>query len=174
MGLPAPQCPVTDRGLLRVPIILVGNKSDLRPGSSMEAVLPLMSQFPEIETCVEVSGVLPRWVFHHRAPFPGPMPSSCLSQCSAKNLRNISELFYYAQKAVLHPTAPLYDPEAKQVGAGLGRPAWGGPVRPRLRSKWSLQLRPACTRALTRIFRLSDQDLDQMLSDQELNAFQVL
>ena len=37
------------------------------------------------------------------------------SQCSAKNLKNISELFYYAQKAVLHPTAPLYDPEDKQV-----------------------------------------------------------
>ncbi|XP_055220756.1 mitochondrial Rho GTPase 2 isoform X10 [Gorilla gorilla gorilla] len=104
----------------RVPIILVGNKSDLRSGSSMEAVLPIMSQFPEIETCVE---------------------------CSAKNLRNISELFYYAQKAVLHPTAPLYDPEAKQ-------------------------LRPACAQALTRIFRLSDQDLDQALSDEELNAFQ--
>ncbi|XP_037013071.2 mitochondrial Rho GTPase 2 isoform X3 [Artibeus jamaicensis] len=106
----------------RVPIILVGNKSDLRPGSSMEAVLPIMSQFPEIETCVE---------------------------CSAKNLRNISELFYYAQKAVLHPTAPLYDPETKQ-------------------------LRPTCTQALTRIFRLSDQDLDQALSDEELNAFQAL
>nr|KAF6272154.1 hypothetical protein mMyoMyo1_016569 [Myotis myotis] len=104
----------------RVPIILVGNKSDLRPGSSMEAVLPIMSQFPEIETCVE---------------------------CSARNLRNISELFYYAQKAVLHPTAPLYDPETKQ-------------------------LKPACTQALTRIFRLSDQDLDQALSDEELNAFQ--
>ncbi|XP_036134767.1 mitochondrial Rho GTPase 2 isoform X3 [Molossus molossus] len=104
----------------RVPIILVGNKSDLRPGSSMEAVLPIMSQFPEIETCVE---------------------------CSAKNLRNISELFYYAQKAVLHPTAPLYDPETKQ-------------------------LKPECTQALTRIFRLSDQDLDQALSDEELNAFQ--
>lgn len=45
-----------DCGLLpRIPIILVGNKSDLRPGSSMEAVLPIMSQFPEIETCVEVS-----------------------------------------------------------------------------------------------------------------------
>lgn len=41
--------------LPRIPIILVGNKSDLRPGSSMEAVLPIMSQFPEIETCVEVS-----------------------------------------------------------------------------------------------------------------------
>uniref|UniRef100_A0A8D1B773 Mitochondrial Rho GTPase n=1 Tax=Sus scrofa TaxID=9823 RepID=A0A8D1B773_PIG len=105
----------------RVPIILVGNKSDLRPGGSMEAVLPIMSQFPEIETCVE---------------------------CSAKNLKNISELFYYAQKAVLHPTAPLYDPEAKQ-------------------------LRPACAQALTRIFRLSDQDMDQALSDQELNAFQT-
>ncbi|KAM6155589.1 mitochondrial Rho GTPase 2 [Rhynchocyon petersi] len=104
----------------RVPIILVGNKSDLRPGGSMEAVLPIMSQFPEIETCVE---------------------------CSAKNLRNISELFYYAQKAVLHPTAPLYDPTAKQ-------------------------LRPECAQALTRIFRLSDQDLDEVLSDQELNSFQ--
>ncbi|XP_048188260.1 mitochondrial Rho GTPase 2 isoform X2 [Perognathus longimembris pacificus] len=104
----------------RLPIILVGNKSDLRPGSTMEAVLPIMSQFPEIETCVE---------------------------CSAKQLRNISELFYYAQKAVLHPTAPLYDPEAKQ-------------------------LRPACIQALTRIFRLSDQDLDHALSDEELNAFQ--
>ncbi|XP_064151371.1 mitochondrial Rho GTPase 2 isoform X11 [Loxodonta africana] len=104
----------------RVPIILVGNKSDLRPGGSIEAVLPIMSQFPEIETCVE---------------------------CSAKNLRNISELFYYAQKAVLHPTAPLYDPEAKQ-------------------------LQPACTQALTRIFRLCDQDLDQALSDEELNTFQ--
>eukprot|EP00069_Balaena_mysticetus_P016017 bmy_01882T0 len=105
----------------RVPIILVGNKSDLRPGGSMEAVLPIMSQFPEIETCVE---------------------------CSAKNLKNISELFYYAQKAVLHPTAPLYDPEAKQ-------------------------LMPKCAQALTRIFRLSDQDMDQVLSDQELNAFQM-
>ncbi|XP_068825575.1 mitochondrial Rho GTPase 2 isoform X6 [Capricornis sumatraensis] len=78
----------------RVPIILVGNKSDLRPGGSMEAVLPIMSQFPEIETCVE---------------------------CSAKNLKNISELFYYAQKAVLHPTAPLYDPEAKQTSC-FGHP----------------------------------------------------
>lgn len=46
-----------DHGLSpRLPIILVGNKSDLRPGSTMETVLPIMSQFPEIETCVEVSG----------------------------------------------------------------------------------------------------------------------
>lgn len=46
-----------------------------------------------------------------------PFFALCLffSKCSAKNLKNISELFYYAQKAVLHPTAPLYDPEDKQV-----------------------------------------------------------
>lgn len=104
----------------RIPIILVGNKSDLQTGSSMETILPIMNQFSEIETCVE---------------------------CSAKNLKNISELFFYAQKAVLHPTAPLYDPEEKQ-------------------------LRPACTRALTRIFNMSDQDNNQILSDEELNYFQ--
>uniref|UniRef100_A0A668RQ18 Mitochondrial Rho GTPase n=1 Tax=Oreochromis aureus TaxID=47969 RepID=A0A668RQ18_OREAU len=106
----------------KVPIILVGNKSDLRCGSSMETILPIMNQFSEIETCVE---------------------------CSAKNLKNISELFYYAQKAVLHPTAPLYDPEDKQ-------------------------LKPSCVRALTRIFYISDQDNDRILSDAELNSFQVL
>ena len=41
-------------------------------------------------------------------------------QCSAKNLKNISELFYYAQKAVLHPTGPLYCPEEKEVSVGGG------------------------------------------------------
>ncbi|OCT64494.1 mitochondrial Rho GTPase 2 isoform X1 [Xenopus laevis] len=104
----------------RLPIILVGNKSDLQCGSSMESILPIMNQFSEIETCVE---------------------------CSAKNLKNISEVFYYAQKAVLHPTAPLYDPEEKQ-------------------------LRPQCKKALTRIFTISDQDSNQILSDEELNYFQ--
>lgn len=39
---------------IRIPIILVGNKSDLRSGSSMETILPIMNQFSEIETCVEV------------------------------------------------------------------------------------------------------------------------
>ncbi|XP_062848747.1 mitochondrial Rho GTPase 2 isoform X2 [Trichomycterus rosablanca] len=104
----------------KLPIILVGNKSDLRSGSSMETILPIMNQFSEIETCVE---------------------------CSAKNLKNISELFYYAQKAVLHPTAPLYDPEEKQ-------------------------LKPLCVRALSRIFTISDKDNDRILSDSELNSFQ--
>lgn len=38
----------------RIPIILVGNKSDLQMGSSMDVILPIMNQFSEIETCVEV------------------------------------------------------------------------------------------------------------------------
>ena len=38
-------------------------------------------------------------------------------QCSAKTIKNISEVFYYAQKAVLHPTAPLYLPEEKELTA---------------------------------------------------------
>ncbi|MFT7797751.1 mitochondrial Rho GTPase 1-A-like isoform X1 [Arapaima gigas] len=104
----------------RVPLILVGNKSDLVEHSSMETILPIMNQYSEIETCVE---------------------------CSAKNLKNISELFYYAQKAVLHPTGPLYCPEEKEM-------------------------MPACIKALTRIFKVSDLDNDGILNDAELNLFQ--
>lgn len=51
-------------------------------------VLPIMNEFSEIETCVE---------------------------CSAKNLKNISEMFYFAQKAVLHPSAPLWNYNEKDV-----------------------------------------------------------
>uniref|UniRef100_A0A3P8UZJ1 Mitochondrial Rho GTPase n=1 Tax=Cynoglossus semilaevis TaxID=244447 RepID=A0A3P8UZJ1_CYNSE len=104
----------------RVPLILVGNKSDLVEHSSMETILPIMNQYCEIETCVE---------------------------CSAKNLKNISELFYYAQKAVLHPTGPLYCPEKKDI-------------------------KPLCVKALTRIFKVSDLDNDGILNDNELNLFQ--
>ncbi|KAF3816649.1 hypothetical protein GH733_013997 [Mirounga leonina] len=70
-----------------------------------------------------------------------------IDKCSAKNLKNISELFYYAQKAVLHPTGPLYCPEEKEM-------------------------KPACIKALTRIFKISDQDNDGTLNDAELNFFQ--
>lgn len=38
-----------------IPIILVGNKSDLFDIGNMEAVLPIMNNYAEIETCVEVS-----------------------------------------------------------------------------------------------------------------------
>uniref|UniRef100_A0A671X3Z2 Ras homolog family member T1a n=1 Tax=Sparus aurata TaxID=8175 RepID=A0A671X3Z2_SPAAU len=111
---------VNERLYYRVPLILVGNKSDLVEHSSMETILPIMNQYQDIETCVE---------------------------CSAKNLKNISELFYYAQKAVLHPTGPLYCPEEKE-------------------------LKPSCIKALTRIFKVSDLDNDGILNDNELNFFQ--
>ena len=64
----------------KTPVILVGNKVDLVDYSTMEAVLPIMNEYEEIETCVE---------------------------CSARNLKNISEMFYFSQKAVLHPSAPV-------------------------------------------------------------------
>jgi hypothetical protein len=60
----------------------------------------------------------------------------------------VAEVFYYAQKAVLHPTAPLFDQEL-QI------------------------LKPRCVRALKRIFILCDNDRDGALSDAELNDFQV-
>ncbi|ELT87672.1 hypothetical protein CAPTEDRAFT_218919 [Capitella teleta] len=99
------------------PVILVGNKSDILEVSSMETILPIMNEYAEVETCVE---------------------------CSAKTLKNISEVFYYAQKAVLHPTAPLYLPEEKE----------------------------RCRQALTRIFRICDQDNDDIQNDREIYQFQ--
>jgi GTPase SAR1 family protein len=54
----------------------------------LQSVLAVMEEFAEVESCVE---------------------------CSAKTLHNISEMFYYAQKAVLHPTAPLYIIETQDV-----------------------------------------------------------
>ncbi|XP_074647076.1 mitochondrial Rho GTPase 1-like isoform X2 [Tubulanus polymorphus] len=110
----------TESTTSHTPVILVGNKTDLIDYTTMETVLPIMEDYNEVETCVE---------------------------CSAKTLRNISEVFYYAQKAVLHPTAPLYLPEQKE-------------------------LTPACKKALTRIFKICDQDNDKLMNDRELNQFQ--
>lgn len=104
----------------RKPVILVGNKSDVLESSSMDVVMPIMNRFAEIETCVE---------------------------CSAKTLKNISEVFYYAQKAVLHPTAPLYLPEDKE-------------------------LTPKCKLALKWIFKICDQDNDGIMNDHEIYQFQ--
>lgn len=69
--------------------------------------------------------------------------------CSLMLCLQIPEVFYYAQKAVLHPTAPLFDQEAQT-------------------------LKPRCVRALKRIFILCDLDRDGALSDAELNDFQVI
>ncbi|XP_017472886.1 PREDICTED: mitochondrial Rho GTPase isoform X3 [Rhagoletis zephyria] len=104
----------------RKPIVLVGNKVDLIEYSTIDSVLTIMEDFPEVESCVE---------------------------CSAKTLHNISEMFYYAQKAVLHPTSPLYIMEEQD-------------------------LTPACKKSLVRIFKICDIDGDNLLNDYELNLFQ--
>uniref|UniRef100_A0A061RX14 Ras homolog gene family, member T1 n=1 Tax=Tetraselmis sp. GSL018 TaxID=582737 RepID=A0A061RX14_9CHLO len=108
-----------------VPIVLVGARQDLAAQKEkhtlQQAITPLMTQFKEIEVCLE---------------------------CSAKKLQFVGDVFYYAIKAVVHPTAPLFD-------------------------TYSNQLRPACSKALRRIFTLCDADRDGVLSDSELNAFQV-
>ncbi|KAG1751180.1 P-loop containing nucleoside triphosphate hydrolase protein [Suillus lakei] len=110
---------------VNVPVILVGNKIDLRGGEVTnqaleDEILPIMNEFKAFETCVE---------------------------CSAQLPLNVSEVFYFAQKAVLHPTAPLYD-SREHV------------------------LKPACVSALKRIFKLCDANKDGVLDAAELNEFQ--
>lgn len=109
---------------IKMPVIVVGCKLDLRDDRqpSLEQVMaPLMHEFREIETCIE---------------------------CSAIKQVQVAEVFYYAQKAILHPTAPLFDQETQT-------------------------LKPRCVRALKRIFILCDHDRDGTLNDSELNDFQV-
>ena len=112
---------------ITAPVVLVGCKSDLArsPQHLQAAVVPVMRAHRGIETCLE---------------------------CSARRLVFVGEVFYYALKAVVHPTAPLFD-AAAAGGAGA--------------------LRPLCVKALRRIFAACDADGDGALSDAELNAFQV-
>ncbi|KAH1194887.1 Mitochondrial Rho GTPase 2 [Glycine max] len=110
---------------VKVPVIVVGCKLDLRDESqqvSLECVMTqLLQQFKEIVTCIE---------------------------CSAATQYQVPEVFYFAQKAVLHPIDPLYDHESQA-------------------------LKDRCVRALRRIFVLCDRDMDEALNDTELNEFQV-
>ncbi|KAJ6920455.1 mitochondrial Rho GTPase 2 isoform X1 [Populus alba x Populus x berolinensis] len=110
---------------VKVPVIVVGCKVDLRDENqpiSLEPVMgPIMQRYREIETCIE---------------------------CSAVTLMQVPDVFYYAQKAVLHPTAPLFDQDTQA-------------------------LQPRCIRALRRIFILCDSDMDGALNDAELNDFQA-
>ncbi len=116
-----------ERLRLDVPVILVGNKMDLRggtaenPSHSLEGeIMPIMNDYKNLETCIEAS---------------------------SKQLFNVAEVFYFAQKAVLHPTAPVYDVKEHR-------------------------LKPLAVAALKRIFRMCDTDHDGKLNDQELNEFQ--
>ncbi|WWC73306.1 mitochondrial Rho GTPase 1 [Kwoniella pini CBS 10737] len=117
--------PLFRREGVNIPVILVGNKIDLRGGQVTnqgleDEIAPIMREFKEVETVVECSALLPL---------------------------NVSEVFYFAQKAVLHPTAPLYDSREHT-------------------------LKPKCLEALKRIFKISDVDKDGLLNAVELNQFQ--
>ncbi|KAL6500462.1 Mitochondrial Rho GTPase 1 [Orobanche hederae] len=110
---------------VKVPVLLVGCKLDLRDEDQQvnieQMMSPIMQQFREIETYIE---------------------------CSASRHIQVLEVFFFAQKAALYPTAPLFDQESQT-------------------------LKPRCRRALKRIFILCDYDKDGALSDSELNNFQV-
>ncbi|CAO1623514.1 unnamed protein product [Parajaminaea phylloscopi] len=111
-------------GIKDVPVILVGNKIDLRQDDNEESLedelAPVMAEFKEVESCIETS---------------------------VKEGVNVSEVFYYAQKAVLYPTSPLYDSKTHA-------------------------LKESCVAALRRIFILCDSDKDHLLDDDEINDFQ--
>ncbi|KAK0617197.1 EF hand associated-domain-containing protein [Immersiella caudata] len=111
---------------VNVPVVLCANKADLTAEGSTaqvfeEEMLPVMTEFREIDSCIRTS---------------------------AKEARNVVEVFYLCQKAVIHPIAPLYDHKEGQ-------------------------LKPACVEALRRVFWLSDKDQDGYLSDQEMHEFQA-
>lgn len=70
-----------------IPVILCANKTDLsKSGTTSQVVedemLPVMSEFKEIDSCI---------------------------RSSAREHKNINEAFFLCQKAVTHPVAPLFD-----------------------------------------------------------------
>ena len=76
-----------------------------------------------------------------------PQIETCI-QCSAKTLKNVPEVFYYAQKSVLYPTTPVYDVDNQK-------------------------LTPLAIKCFSRIFKLCDNDNNGLLDDDELNEFQL-
>ncbi|KAK4281160.1 hypothetical protein QN277_012685 [Acacia crassicarpa] len=109
---------------VKAPVVVVGCKLDLQDENqqiNLENLMKqLLQQFGDIVTCME---------------------------CSAATLYQVPEVFYFAQKAVLHPVDPLFDHERQA-------------------------LTDKCLRALRRIFVLCDRDMDDALNDAELNGFQ--
>ncbi|KAH7367522.1 mitochondrial Rho GTPase [Plectosphaerella cucumerina] len=111
---------------VNVPVVLCANKSDLTGDSATPQVvegemLPVMAEFREIDSCI---------------------------RSSARDHRNVNEVFFLCQKAVTHPIAPLFDYKEGN-------------------------LKPACVAALRRVFYLCDKDQDGFLNDQEMHDFQA-
>ncbi|CAN8098458.1 unnamed protein product [Discula destructiva] len=111
---------------VNVPVVLCANKSDLTGDGNAaqivdDEILPVMHEFREIDSCIRTS---------------------------AREHRNVNEVFFLCQKAVTHPIAPLFDYKEGN-------------------------LKPLCISALKRIFYLSDKDQDGYLNDKEVNDFQA-
>ncbi|KAM0355923.1 hypothetical protein ACHAPU_000312 [Fusarium lateritium] len=111
---------------VNVPVVLCANKSDLAgqgttPQVVEEELLPVMNEFREIDSCIRTS---------------------------ARDHRNVNEVFFLCQKAVTHPIAPLFDYKEGH-------------------------LKPPCINALKRIFYLCDKDQDGYLNEQEMRDFQA-
>lgn len=111
---------------VNVPVVLCANKADLSTNVTTDQVvedemLPVMAEFKEIDSCIRTS---------------------------AREHRNINEVFFLCQKAVTDPIAPLFD------------------------SKES-NLKHACVSALERVFYLCDKDQDGYLNDNEVYNFQT-
>ncbi|KAF4452621.1 mitochondrial Rho GTPase 1 [Fusarium austroafricanum] len=111
---------------VNVPVVLCANKSDLAgqgttPQVVEEELLPVMAEFREIDSCIRTS---------------------------ARDHRNVNEVFFLCQKAVTHPIAPLFDYKEGH-------------------------LKPLCVDALRRIFFLCDRDQDGYLDEQEMRDFQA-
>lgn len=103
------------------PIILVANKLDLvDEDGPLDQITSIIQEFVDVEAYIEVS---------------------------ARTQKNVVELFSSAQKAVIYPLAPLFDPLMRVLST-------------------------KCQKALINIFRLCDIDGDGLLSDHELNLFQ--
>lgn len=110
---------------VNVPVVLCANKSDLTSEANTsqvveEELLPVMAEFREIDSCI---------------------------RSSARDHRNVNEVFFLCQKAVTHPIAPLFDYKEGQ-------------------------LKPACVAALKRVFFLCDKDQDGYLNNKEMREFQ--
>uniref|UniRef100_A0A914GU30 Miro domain-containing protein n=1 Tax=Globodera rostochiensis TaxID=31243 RepID=A0A914GU30_GLORO len=104
-------------------VLLAANKSDdMNGGAHIEKMAPIMNDYLEIETVVE---------------------------CSAKFSKNVPEIFYYAQKAVIYPFRPLFSVEKRELSM-------------------------KCQKAMTRIFKLCDRNNDGLLSDDELKKYQMV
>ncbi|KAK9867983.1 hypothetical protein WJX84_007975 [Apatococcus fuscideae] len=116
---------------VKAPVTLVLAKTDLIQNEQVlhelktDKVDPCMARNRQIETCVD---------------------------CSASKLSHVGEVFYTAMKAVIYPSAPLFEAAGS---SGVG------------------QIKPAAINALHRVFMLCDKDKDGALSNKELNVFQT-